>query len=263
MISQAGGRKVRPGTCPWHPDEPATLNCKICGIAGCSDCIRPFSGKDLCPDCRKRRTVYRIRGLVISGILSLIMASSGLIIFYSLSKEVKTQGEIDKYEKILKENPGDDFSRIKLVALYENARNYDSAIANMERLIHNRPREMFYLRKTIRICLKAGKNEKALSWSVHLNRKEPDNSENLKLEGLAHLALHNFSEAEKTLLLAYSLYPRDMELIFTITDMYTELSRPSDALNIIKDALTRIENSAQIKLLLQKQKQIEEIVKKP
>lgn len=262
MKSSPGERRVRPGSCPWHPDEPATLNCIVCGIAGCSDCITPFSGKDLCPECRKRRITYRIRGLLISGILSMIMAVSGLLIFNSLSKEVKTTGEIEKYEKILKENPGDDFARIKLVALYENARRFDIAIANMERLIHNKPRETFYLRKTVRLCLKAGQNEKALSWAVNLNRREPDNSENLKLEGLSHLALHNFQEAEKTLLLAYSLYPRDMELIFTLTDMFTELNRPADALNIIRDALTRIEDESQRKLLKEKRQKIEKMVKK-
>ncbi|MBN2722716.1 MAG: hypothetical protein JXR95_01460 [Deltaproteobacteria bacterium] len=242
-------RERRTKNCPWHPGEVANCTCQVCHVHGCGECIKSYNGIEMCPECRKRRRGYRLKAMLISLIFAGPLILSGYLMYSSLSKDKKGSDEVQKYSKKLLKDPRDDFSRIKLIALYEARGETLKAVSHLESIVSRHPRETYYLRKLVRMYLKLKKASRALELTQKLHSLEPDNHENYKLEGKAHQTMGSFQQAEKSYLVAYSLFPRDMDLIYSIVGLYTELNRHREAEQILSDALTRVTDSKQRKML--------------
>ncbi|MBU1068777.1 tetratricopeptide repeat protein [Myxococcota bacterium] len=241
MQPQAGrAEKRRAGTCAWHPQERAVLDCARCGAAMCPDCVQTIRGRDLCVDCAHAWRRSRLMAAGVSLMLFVALGLVGVIVLMSTFRTEKHQDQLAITERQVAADPENDVLRMQYVSLLSTAERWEEAISELGRVIQRNPKNQLLYERMVRLCMRARRFEDALSWIERQLKKDPDSVSLLFLEGEAYYGLGQKPAAEQSWLRAYSMAPSNGELALRLADLYVEDMRLADAQAVLAATLERI-----------------------
>jgi tetratricopeptide (TPR) repeat protein len=233
MGKWAGAKRRRPGDCPRHAGEPAIMACEICKSAGCPECIEHKWGKDICPTCLHRRKSIRAKAAVFSILLFSLLMALGWVGYGKLSKKIKKNSQIIKLAGEIKKNPLNDAVRWRLINLYTVKKQPKKAIYHLLLLLKRHPSRVKFLERIVSLYKGVKDYQNALLWVERAKQLDGNNYNLLKLEGEIWKGYGNLDECEKAWLSAYHLKPTDLNLAFSLVDLFIEQTRYKDASRIL------------------------------
>ncbi|PKN25604.1 MAG: hypothetical protein CVU65_08315 [Deltaproteobacteria bacterium HGW-Deltaproteobacteria-22] len=160
MQPQAGrAEKRRAGTCAWHPQERAVLDCARCGAAMCPDCVQTIRGRDLCVDCAHAWRRSRLMAAGVSLMLFVALGLVGVIVLMSTFRTEKHQDQLAITERQVAADPENDVLRMQYVSLLSTAERWEEAISELGRVIQRNPKNQLLYERMVRLCMRARRFE--------------------------------------------------------------------------------------------------------
>ncbi len=225
-----------PPHCAVHPGQPADGVCARCRNAFCSECLRPWDGRHLCPACRRVRIRKR---LLVAGIVTVMVGVPAAIVAWSVWDRLQPPRPSARHTSPARnrQRAAVQRARLRRAEALRRAGRIRRAQAQLQQILAQDPRHLGALHLLARIARTQQRPNEVLRLTSRILLHAPASADARLWQAEAYGRLELPGKAEATLRTGLTAAPRSARIALALSDLLVAQKRVREAVLLLRRVL--------------------------